>query len=65
VPMPHRTQMQIIKRRLVGKVGKDRANELRLILKELPGYRSGPYADIRKWASSVFPEEKQPGRSRM
>lgn len=49
--MPHRTQMQIIKRRLVGKVGKDRANELRLILKELPGYRSGPYADIRKWVT--------------
>ena len=49
--MPHRTQMQIIKRRLVGKVGKNRANELRLILKELPGYRSGPYADIRKWVT--------------
>lgn len=49
--MPHRTQMQIIKRRLVGKAGKDRASELRLILKELPGYRSGPYADIRKWVT--------------
>jgi small GTP-binding protein len=47
--MPHRTQMQVIKRRLVGKVGKERVEELRKILGELPGYRSGPYADIRKW----------------
>lgn len=51
MPMPHRTQMQVIKRRLVGKVGKDRVNELRAILKELPGYKSGPYADIRKWVN--------------
>ena len=47
--MPHRTQMQVIKRRLVGKEGADRIRELRTILAELPGYRSGPYADIRKW----------------
>ena len=51
MPMPHRTQMQVIKRRLVGKVGRDRVNELRAILKELPGYKSGPYADIRKWVN--------------
>src|SRR5215218_4032393 len=49
MPMPHRTQMQVIKRRLVGKEGADRIRELRAILAELPGYRSGPYADIRKW----------------
>jgi len=49
MPMPHRTQMQVIKRRLVGKEGVDRIRELRAILAELPGYRSGPYADIRKW----------------
>jgi len=47
--MPHRTQMQIIKRRLVGKFGSERVRELRSILTELPGYRNGPYADIRKW----------------
>jgi hypothetical protein len=52
VPMPHRTQMQVIKRRLVGKEGAERIRELRSILAELPNYRSGPYADIRKWVSS-------------
>src|SRR5437667_3566752 len=49
MPMPHRTQMQLIKRRLVGKDGSERVRELRAILAELPGYRNGPYADIRKW----------------
>jgi small GTP-binding protein len=52
MPMPHRTQMQVIKRRLVGKEGADRIRELRTILSELPGYRSGPYADIRKWVTA-------------
>jgi small GTP-binding protein len=50
--MPHRTQMQVIKRRLVGKEGSERVRELRSILAELPNYRSGPYADIRKWVNS-------------
>lgn len=49
MPMPHRVQMQLIKRRLVGKDGSARIDELRAILEELPDYRSGPYADIRKW----------------
>ena len=49
MPMPHRTQQQLIKRRLVGKDGADRIRELRTILAELPGYRNGPYADLRKW----------------
>src|SRR3954452_19176045 len=49
MPMPHRTQRQVIKRRLVGKDGAERIRELRTILAELPGYRNGPYADIRKW----------------
>ena len=49
MPMPHRTQQQVIKRRLVGKDGADRIRELRAILAELPGYRNGPYADLRKW----------------
>jgi small GTP-binding protein len=47
--MPHRTQQQLIKRRLVGKDGAERIRELRAILTELPGYRNGPYADLRKW----------------
>jgi uncharacterized protein len=52
MPMPHRTQMQVIKRRLVGKVGAERLRELRAILEELPNYKSGPYADIRKWVNA-------------
>src|SRR5437667_10036870 len=49
MPMPHRTQMQLIKRRLVGKDGAEKVRELRAILADLPGYRNGPYADLRKW----------------
>jgi small GTP-binding protein len=49
MPMPHRIQQQLIKRRLVGKDGAERIRELRAILAELPGYRNGPYADLRKW----------------
>ena len=52
MPMPHRTQMQLIKRRLVGKDGSERVRELRAILAELPGYKNGPYADLRKWVES-------------
>jgi len=49
MPMPHRTQQQLIKRRLTGKEGAERIRELRAILNDLPGYRNGPYADLRKW----------------
>ncbi len=49
MPMPHRTQMQLIKRRLVGKEGSARLKELRAVLADLPDYKNGPYADIRKW----------------
>jgi small GTP-binding protein len=52
MPMPHRTYQQVIKRRLVGKEGSERIRELREILGELPGYRNGPYADLRKWVEN-------------
>jgi len=52
MPMPHRTYQQVIKRRLVGKEGAERIRELRAILGELPGYRNGPYADLRKWVEN-------------
>jgi small GTP-binding protein len=58
VPMSHRTQMQIIKRRLIGKEGSARVRELRAILDELPGYRNGPYADLRKWVHSQIEESR-------
>ena len=56
--MPHRTQMQVIKRRLVGKDGAERIRELRTILAELPNYKSGPYADIRKWVNAELTETR-------
>lgn len=49
MPMPHHVQMQVIKRRLIGKEGSARIRELREILRDLPDYKNGPYADIRKW----------------
>jgi uncharacterized protein len=58
VPIPHRTQMQIIKRRLVGKDGSERVRELRAILADLPNYRNGPYADIRKWVMGQIDETR-------
>ena len=49
MPMPHRTFVQVAKRRLVGKEGRERVRVINGLLAELPDYRSGPYADIRKW----------------
>jgi small GTP-binding protein len=51
MPMPHRTQAQLIRRRLIGKEGTARLKELQLILTELPDYKNGPYADLRKWVN--------------
>lgn len=56
--MPHRTQMQLIRRRLAGKEGSERVRELRVILRELPNYRNGPYADIRKWVRNQIEETR-------
>jgi small GTP-binding protein len=58
MPMPHRTQLQVIKRRLVGKEGSERVRELRAILDDLPNYRNGPYADIRKWVLGQIDETR-------
>ena len=49
MPMPHRTFAQVAKRRLVGKEGRDRIREVNALLAELPDYKNGPYADLRKW----------------
>jgi small GTP-binding protein len=38
-----------MKERIKGKSGSQRIHELRVILDELPGYKTGPYAEIRKW----------------
>jgi small GTP-binding protein len=47
--MPHRTFAEVAKRRLVGKEGSARIATIQSLLAELPGYRNGPYADLRKW----------------
>jgi small GTP-binding protein len=49
MPMPHRTFAAMAKRRLIGKEGSARTREIRALLDELPDYRNGPYADLRKW----------------
>src|SRR5215467_4971318 len=49
MPMPHRTFAQVAKRRLVGKEGSERVRTIRALMDELPDYRNGPYADLRKW----------------
>jgi small GTP-binding protein len=48
MPMPHRTFAAMAKRRLIGKEGRERIREVRALLAELPDYRNGPYADLRK-----------------
>ena len=58
MPMPHRTYKQVIQRRLAGKAGSEKTKELRAILAELPGYRNGPYADLRKWVEGQLDETR-------
>ena len=48
----------MIQRRLVGKEGGERIKELRAILTELPNYRNGPYADLRKWVNAQIEESR-------
>ncbi len=58
MPIPHRVQKQMIQRRLVGKEGGERIKELRSILTELPDYKNGPYADLRKWVNAQIEESR-------
>src|SRR3954454_9492208 len=58
MPMPHRTARQVIKRRLVGTDGNERIKVLRDALAELPDYRNGPYADLRKWVTDQIEESR-------
>ncbi|HIE27542.1 TPA: GTP-binding protein [Candidatus Poribacteria bacterium] len=63
MPMPHRVMEQKIKKRLKGKEGKARIDELKKILNDLPNYRSGPYGQIRKWVNGEI--EKTRSRSKI
>src|SRR3954452_21675229 len=56
--MPHRTAKQVIKRRLVGTDGNERIKVLRDALTELPDYKNGPYADLRKWVTDQIEESR-------
>ena len=56
--MPHRTFVQMAKRRLVGTEGSERVRVVRALLAELPDYRSGPYADIRKWLNGEIEQTR-------
>ena len=58
MPMPHRTFAQVAKRRLVGKEGRERVHVIRGLLAELPDYRSGPYADLRKWLNGELDQTR-------
>lgn len=46
--LPPDIQKQKIKKRLIGLEGKARLNEIKKILDELPGYKTGDYGEIRK-----------------
>ena len=58
MPMPHRTFAQVAKRRLVGKVGSERVATINGLLGELPNYKNGPYADLRKWLEGELVETR-------
>jgi small GTP-binding protein len=58
MPMPHRTFAQVAKRRLIGKEGRERIREVNALLAELPDYRNGPYADLRKWLQAEIEETR-------
>jgi uncharacterized protein len=58
MPMPHRTFAQVAKRRLTGKEGRERIREVQALLQELPDYRNGPYADLRKWLTAEIEDTR-------
>jgi small GTP-binding protein len=62
MPMPHRTFAEVAKRRLVGKEGSERVGTIRALLAELPGYRNGPYADLRKWLEGELERTRVRGK---
>lgn len=56
--IPHDIQMRLIKKRLVGKEGKSRVEEIKKILAEIPKYNTGPYGKIRKWLRDEIDKSK-------
>jgi uncharacterized protein len=63
MPMPHRTFAAMAKRRLTGLEGRERIREVRTLLAELPDYRNGPYADLRKWLTGEIEDTRVRARA--
>jgi len=49
MPMPHEEMRRLIIRRLKGTDGAARMRVIEECMSMLPGYRQGPYAELRKW----------------
>ncbi len=52
MPMPHADMKRLIERRLRGTDGTARLQVIRECMSMLPGYKQGPYADLRKWLTN-------------
>lgn len=57
--IPHIVFKQLAKRRLIGKDGKEKEREIRKLLAEMPGYKTGPYGEIRRWLMEEIQENRQ------
>lgn len=58
MPIPHQEMRRIIKRRIQGTEGSERIRILNELLKEFPGYQTGPYGQLRKWVHQLIDEAK-------
>ena len=58
MPIPHQEMRRIIKRRIQGTEGTERIRILNELLKEFPGYQTGPYGQLRKWVHQLIDEAK-------
>ena len=56
--IPHRIQFRIIKKRLNGLEGKAKLKEIEEIRKELPGFNTGPYGEVKKWLTEEVQKTK-------
>lgn len=50
--IPHIIFKQLARKRLEGKDNNEKIKEIKKLITELPGYRTGPYGEIRKWLKS-------------
>src|SRR5262249_2520348 len=58
IALPPTVPKQMSQRRPPGKEGGERIKELRTVLTELPDYKNGPYADLRKWVNAQIEESR-------